>query len=132
MEPSATSFCLNIEALVRLPLCAHAKPPTDKSANSGCIFFKIESPVVEYLTCPIAFLPGSREIISGLLKLSPTKPGLLTPLNLSPSKVTIPAPSWPRCCRACKPKVVKVEASGLPKIPKTPHSSCSLSSLQFL
>ena len=41
----------------------------------------------------MAFLPGSREIISGLLKLSPTNPGLLTPLNLSPSKVTIPAPA---------------------------------------
>ena len=45
-----------------------------------------------------------------------------------PSNVTMPAASWPRCCRACRPSAVIAAASGWPKMPKTPHSSRSRSS----
>ena len=40
----------------------------------------------------------------------------------------MPAASWPRCCSACRPRATKVAASWTPMTPKTPHSSCSLSS----
>ena len=45
-----------------------------------------------------------------------------------PSKETMPAASWPRCCRACRPSAVSAAASGWPKMPNTPHSSCRRSS----
>ena len=45
----------------------------------------------------------------------------------SPSKVTMPAASWPRCWSACRPSAVRAAASSWPKMPKTPHSSRSLS-----
>ena len=50
MAPSLTRESLKIDAFVKFPLCAHAKPPEDRSAYSGWIFFSIELPVVEYLT----------------------------------------------------------------------------------
>src|SRR5688500_4463007 len=40
----------------------------------------------------------------------------------------MPAASWPRCCKACNPSAVSAPACGWPNMPKTPHSSCSLSS----
>src|SRR6185369_367343 len=43
------------------------------------------------------------------------------------SKETMPAASWPRCCKACRPSAVMAAASGWPKIPNTPHSSRSRS-----
>ena len=39
----------------------------------------------------------------------------------------MPAASWPRCCRACRPSAVMAAASGWPKMPNTPHSSRSRS-----
>ena len=39
----------------------------------------------------------------------------------------MPAASWPRCCRACRPSAVMAAASGWPKMPNTPHSSRSVS-----
>src|SRR5678815_4011711 len=47
----------------------------------------------------------------------------------APSDVTMPALSWPRCWSAYNPRYVRLAASGLPKIPKTPHSSLNLSSM---
>ena len=32
---------------VKFPLCAHAKPPIAKLANSGCKFSGLDSPVVK-------------------------------------------------------------------------------------
>ncbi len=40
----------------------------------------------------------------------------------------MPAASWPRCCKACRPSAVSAAASGWPNMPNTPHSSCVLSS----
>ena len=40
----------------------------------------------------------------------------------------MPVASWPRCCRACRPSAVTAAASAWFQMPKTPHSSCSLSS----
>ena len=39
----------------------------------------------------------------------------------------MPAASWPRCCSAWRPSAVSVAASGWPRMPNTPHSSCSVS-----
>src|SRR5580692_2600927 len=39
----------------------------------------------------------------------------------------MPAASWPRCCKACRPSAVMAAASGWPKMPNTPHSSRSRS-----
>ena len=36
-----------VRPLVRLPLCAIARPPADSSAKSGCTLRRIVSPVVE-------------------------------------------------------------------------------------
>ncbi len=58
----------------------------------------------------------------------PNKAHTRTEQNWLPSYETIPAASWPRCCNACSPKAVSVAASGWPKMPNTPHSSCSVSS----
>src|SRR5688572_31316178 len=44
-----------------------------------------------------------------------------------PSEAAMPALSWPRCCRAYRPRYVMLAASGWPKMPKTPHSSLNLS-----
>src|SRR6266849_218996 len=41
----------------------------------------------------------------------------------------MPALSWPRCCRANKPKWVSLAASGFPYIANTPHSSWNLSNI---
>ena len=49
--------------------------------------------------------------------------------SAAPSAVTMPALSWPRCCSAYSPRYVRLAASGLPKMPKTPHSSLNLSSI---
>ena len=63
---------------VKISIMSAAKPPSAKLAKSGCKFSGLDSPVVEYLTCPIAVLPGSCDKIFVLLKLSPTKPCFLT------------------------------------------------------
>jgi hypothetical protein len=47
IEPRFTSSCRIIWALVRLPLCATAKPPKCRSPNSGCTLRSEFSPVVE-------------------------------------------------------------------------------------
>src|SRR4029453_14389363 len=41
----------------------------------------------------------------------------------------MPALSCPRCCSAYRPRYVSFEASALPKIPNTPHSSLNLSTI---
>ena len=50
--------------------------------------------------------PFSRSITAGLVKLSPTRPMWRSLQNCWPSKVTMPAASWPRCCSACRPSAV--------------------------
>ena len=50
-----------------------------------------------------------------LLKLSPTWPSARWALNCRPSKATMPAASWPRCCRACSPSAVCAAASVVAK-----------------
>ena len=66
--PSFTKVSLNKRAFVKLPLCAILKPPMCKSAKNGWIFLKDVSPVVEYLLCPIANLPGSLFKVSEFVK----------------------------------------------------------------
>jgi hypothetical protein len=46
-EPSSTRRRRKRVALVRLPLCATARPPKAKSANSGCTLRSMLAPVVE-------------------------------------------------------------------------------------
>ena len=46
-------------------------------------------------------------------KLSPTRPSLRSEWKTCPSKETMPAASWPRCCRACRPSAVIAAASGM-------------------
>src|SRR3569832_724497 len=41
--------------------------------------------------------------------------------NRRPSLAAMPALSCPRCCSACRPRYVRLAASGWPKTPKTPH-----------
>ena len=45
-----------------------------------------------------------------------------------PSQLVMPAASWPRCWSACRPSATIAEALSAPQMPKTPHSSRSLSS----
>ncbi len=45
-QPRRTSWWCSACALVRLPLCATAKPPNSKSAYSGCTLRRMVSPVV--------------------------------------------------------------------------------------
>src|SRR5436190_10055335 len=68
-------------------------------------------------------MPGRRSITSRREKVSPTRPSRRSEWNRRPSKETMPAASWPRCCKACKPSAVMAAASGWPKMPNTPHSS---------
>ena len=67
-------------------------------------------------------------ITSASPKLSPTRPSGAWLWKCWPSKLTMPAASWPRCCRACRPSAVSAAASGTSQTPKTPHSSWNLSS----
>ena len=71
--------------------------------------------------------PGRRSMTSRREKLSPTRPIRRSEWKRLPSKVTMPAASWPRCWSACRPSAVIAAASGWPKMPKTPHSSRSRS-----
>ena len=127
IAPSLISCFLRNSVLVKFPLCAQANPPAARFANKGWMFSSKLPPEVEYLTWPIAYLPFNWSIISKLLKLSPTRPVLRMQVNFSLSHETIPAPSWPLCCKECKPNWVSTAASLWLKIPKTPHSSFSLS-----
>ena len=45
-----------------------------------------------------------------------------------PSKLVMPAASWPRCWSACRPSATIAAALSAPQMPNTPHSSRSLSS----
>ena len=74
----------------------------------------------------------SLPITSALLKLSPTSPSRRSEWKWPPSNVTMPAASWPRCCRACRPSAVKAAASSWPNTPKTPHSSRRVSPVSKL
>ena len=74
-----------------------------------------------------AAMPGRRSITSRREKVSPTRPIRRSEWKRLPSKETMPAASWPRCWRACRPSAVIAAASGWPKMPKTPHSSRSRS-----
>ena len=78
IAPAFTSSSLKLKPLVKFPLWAIAKPPTAKSANNGWTFLRTVPPVVEYLTCPIAELPGNRLRTLALVKFSLTKPILLS------------------------------------------------------
>ena len=49
-----------------------------------------------------------------------------------PSKLVMPAASWPRCCKRVQAKRDEAAASSVPQIPKMPHSSRSLSSSKGL
>src|SRR5665213_2385076 len=76
----------------------------------------------------MARAPGSRSMTDRSVKLSPTRPMWRSEWKATPSKETMPPASWPRCWRAWRPSAVRAPASGWPNTPKTPHSSCSLSS----
>ena len=71
---------------------------------------------------------AARRSRAASLKLSPTRPRPRCEWKCSPSKLTMPVASWPRCCSACRPSAVTAAASDAFQTPKTPHSSCSLSS----
>ena len=76
----------------KFPLCAILKPPMCKSAKKGCIFLREVSPVVEYLLCPIAKLPGSFFSVSGSVndhQLNPVFFGMV----IFAIKETMPQPS---------------------------------------
>src|SRR5664279_3979469 len=92
----------------------------------GCAFSRRDSPVVEYLTWPIADEPGSREGRPTSMR-SATYPMPFSTDTREPFHVTMPADSWPRCCMAYSPRYVRFAASAWPKMPKTPHSSRNLS-----
>ena len=49
-----------------------------------------------------------------------------------PSKLVMPAASWPRCCRAWRPSAATAAAVSAPHMPNMPHSSRSLSSSKGL
>ena len=67
--------------------------------------------------------PGMRARVAGSVKWSPTRPSWRSEWNCRPSKLTMPAASWPRCCSAWRPSAVSAAASGWPRMPNTPHSS---------
>src|SRR5438876_9248893 len=72
--------------------------------------------------------PGSSARTGGV-KISDTCPMDLIQWISWPLLAAMPALSWPRCCRANKPKWVSLAASGFPYIAKTPHSSWNLSNI---
>jgi hypothetical protein len=47
IEPFCTRSRFSVMALEMLPLCAMEKPPSARSANSGCTLRRPEPPVVE-------------------------------------------------------------------------------------
>ena len=131
IAPLRISSRRSVRPLVRLPLWATAKPPTvefgeqrldvaqDRLAGGGVAG-----------VADGAMLPGRRSMTSRSEKVSPTRPRRRSEWKRLPSKVTMPAASWPRCCRACRPSAVIAAASGWPKMPKTPHSSRSVSAVE--
>src|SRR4051794_17386790 len=76
----------------------------------------------------MAIRPGSFAITSSL-KTSLTWPISLETRIWTPSLAAIPALSCPRCCNAYRPRYASFDASGWPKMPKTPHSSRNLSNM---
>ena len=81
-----------------------ARPPNSKSANSGWTLRRTVPPVggVAGVADGGVARQASRSP-AGRLKLSPTRPMARSVWKCWPSKVTMPAASWPRCCRACRP-----------------------------
>ena len=103
IDPSASNSRRRSAALVMLPLWATAISPLLQATLKGCAFSIFESPVVEYRVWPIAMWPGRAANRSGV-KMSATWPIALWQMSWRPSLEAMPADSWPRCCRAYKPK----------------------------
>src|SRR4051794_22237626 len=76
----------------------------------------------------MAVRPARLRMMSSRSKLPATWPIARCEWKCLPSKLVMPAPSWPRCWSACRPKAAKLAALSAPQMPNTPHSSCSLSS----
>src|SRR5579862_9890924 len=125
-QPASSSPARSIGALTRLPLWASASVPHGVSSMKGCAFARCAPPIVEYRTCPMPTPPGSRARRSGV-KTCATSPMSLTRCVCEPSQVAMPALSWPRCCSAYRPRCTYGAAAAWVRIPKTPHSSRSLS-----
>ena len=82
----------NSSVLVRLPLCARARPPFSVGRYVGWAFFHTEAPVVEYRSCPIARCPV-REFSVGSSKTWDTRPMSLKTMIRSPLLTAMPADS---------------------------------------
>ena len=74
IAPLFTNSFLKVRAFVKFPLCAIANPPTERSANKGWTFLRAGSPVVEYLTWPMASWPCILSIVVFFVKWSLTRP----------------------------------------------------------
>ena len=100
MAPFSTSSRLISAAFVRLPLWAMARVPQRVLTLHGWALASTVLPVVEYRVWPTATSPGSRLRI-GSSKFSETSPMPRCARAIpSRSTATMPALSWPRCCRA--------------------------------
>jgi len=112
---AARPFCMGLPAslaassrssavFTRLPLWPSTRPlPVSVVRNVGWAFSQVVEPVVEYRVCPTARCPRSE------LSVCSSKTWLTSPRSLNtticrPSLTAMPAASWPRCCRANKPK----------------------------
>ena len=101
---SSRNHASSSSVLVRLPLCASASPvPSGRERNVGWELFHVDEPPVEYRVCPTAIPPGSDFSVDSS-KTCATNPMSLNTMMRSPDDTAMPADSWPRCCRANRPK----------------------------
>ena len=126
--PSETRNALRARVSTRVPLCASAT--SSSSIAEMCGWEEAHGfalLLVEYRQWPTARLPLSAESTPSS-KTCVTRPRSLVTVTVSPSPTAMPADSWPRCCRACRPKQVRRATSSVWEYtPKTAHSSCGRS-----
>ena len=98
-EPPDSSVDRSLSASTRFPLWAAASAPPRNRTRIGCAFMSRLWPVVEYRTWPSATCPGRRSSTASSNTVF-TSPMARCWKAVSPSQVTIPALSCPRCWRA--------------------------------
>ena len=105
---AAPGRACSVIALEMLPLCAIAKPPQARSANSGWTLRRPGAAggriahVARRPSCPgsSASSPAVEKIVRDV---ADARGGVRT---RAPSKLVMPTASWPRCCRAWRPSAV--------------------------
>ena len=102
-RPKGRSFSRRDRALVTLPLWAVAMRPVRYSVTKGWTFSRVLAPVVEYRAWPMACPAAGSPARAAGGKASLTSPSPFWQARAFPLAAAMPAPSWPRCCRANSP-----------------------------